>query len=411
MFIRGPEIVRDGLILCLDAANSKSFRGEPTENLFSTFSSNENNATLVGVSPIGLTCGANANWDRCNYGGGTYEYNHVETINPYGEQSLVGNLIVTVAGGDYRSRILDIGATTLNRTFTFSIWVKNNGGSDTTLSMSIRTSGDTNGITVAKTITNEWQRLSITNTFTGSCTSEIRSYLFSLDAGMNILLYGAQLEEKPYATDFVNGTRGATVATGGGYKDLTRNANNYTLVGDVISQDNHLYFSGDQDYFQPDNNSSFNSLTEMTLESWCYPMRSSPYEYLFSNARDTTQAGLNGYEMRMFNGTPRITIWNNGSGNTAVSSVSTPINNWYHIAGTYSGTQLKIYVNGVLKGTTNSTLGIGTPSSYDLYIGRMGYGAIYEYQGYIDVSKVYNRALSDNEILQNYNALKSRFGL
>jgi hypothetical protein len=70
-----------------------------------------------------------------------------------------------------------------------------------------------------------------------------------------------------------------------------------------------------------------------------------------------------------------------------------------------------IYVNGVLRGTTNSTLGIGTPSSFDLKIGAMGLNSIYEFQGYIDISKIYNRALSNEEVLKNYNATKSRFGL
>lgn len=191
--------------------------------------------------------------------------------------------------------------------------------------------------------------------------------------------------------------------------DLSSNQNICTLSGQVQYESGHMMFSGDTDYvFVGTSASTYNNLNQITLESWCYPMRSSSYEYLFSNARDCCGA-YNGYELRIKNGTPSFQIWN--SGNTVVdSSVSTPINNWYHICSTYNGTQLKIYVNGVLKGTTNSTLGIGTPSSYDLYIGRMGFGAVYEYQGYIDVSKVYNRALSDNEVLQNYNALKSRFG-
>ncbi len=192
--------------------------------------------------------------------------------------------------------------------------------------------------------------------------------------------------------------------------DLSSSQNTCTLFNQVQYENGHMVFSGDSDYvFVGTSASTYCNLNQITLESWCYPMRSSSYEYLFSNARDCCGT-YNGYELRINNGTPSFQIWN--STNTVVnSSTSISINNWYHIVAKYDGTQLKIYVNGTLKGTTNSTLGIGTPSSYDLRIGSMGLSHIYEFQGYIDVSKIYNRALSDTEILQNYNSLKSRFGL
>ena len=59
-------------------------------------------------------------------------------------------------------------------------------------------------------------------------------------------------------------------------------------------------------------------------------------------------------------------------------------------------------------------MGIGIPSTTEMYIGRMGYnpsGVYYAYQGDIDISRIYNRALSSSELLQNYNSQKSRFGL
>lgn len=194
--------------------------------------------------------------------------------------------------------------------------------------------------------------------------------------------------------------------------DLSSSQNTCVLSGQVQYESGHMMFSGDTDYvFVGTSASTYNNLNQITLESWCYPMRSSSYEYLFSNDRDCCGV-YNGYSLRIQNGMPNFQIWNSAtSASTSVaSSSSVSLNNWYHICATYDMNQLKIYVNGVLMGITNSTLGIGTPSSFDLKIGAMGLSSIYEYQGYIDVSKIYNRALSLSEVQQNYNALKSRFG-
>jgi hypothetical protein len=50
------------------------------------------------------------------------------------------------------------------------------------------------------------------------------------------------------------------------------------------------------------------------------------------------------------------------------------------------------------------------PSSFSYYLGSSGYTAR-SFQGRIACMYMYNRQLSANEQLQNYNALKSRFGL
>ena len=69
-----------------------------------------------------------------------------------------------------------------------------------------------------------------------------------------------------------------------------------------------------------------------------------------------------------------------------------------------------IYENGVAKvnsgNNENSTI---TFNSSPMIIG--GDGSSSSYKGHIYMLRVYNRALSDSEILQNYNAQKGRFGL
>jgi len=81
---------------------------------------------------------------------------------------------------------------------------------------------------------------------------------------------------------------------------------------------------------------------------------------------------------------------------------------WYHGIATYNGSAVKIYINGVLESTTSRS-GSQTPSS--LRIGAANGGTSEFYNGDLPIVKIYNRALTQAEILQNYNHYKTRFGL
>lgn len=80
---------------------------------------------------------------------------------------------------------------------------------------------------------------------------------------------------------------------------------------------------------------------------------------------------------------------------------------WYYISITFSGTTARLYANGVLKDTD-------TFSSYvfdnDLGIGSgQPFANDYYWNGSIAAFYIYYKKLTDAEILQNYNAQKSRF--
>lgn len=83
------------------------------------------------------------------------------------------------------------------------------------------------------------------------------------------------------------------------------------------------------------------------------------------------------------------------------------INTWYHIAYTLSGTAAVGYVNGVSVGSgsyVSATTGTST-----LYILGDGGGEVTN--GYTSCIKTYNRALSADEITQNFYAMRGRFGI
>lgn len=84
-------------------------------------------------------------------------------------------------------------------------------------------------------------------------------------------------------------------------------------------------------------------------------------------------------------------------------------NNWFHIISSYDGANIKLYVNGVLRLTTSSTT-TPTSSNSGIYLMRRWDSADY-FGGHLSTVKIYNRALTAQEVLQNYNATKKRYGL
>jgi len=85
------------------------------------------------------------------------------------------------------------------------------------------------------------------------------------------------------------------------------------------------------------------------------------------------------------------------------------LNTWYNITAVWTaGQSIKIYVNGNLEGTTNTTGTSLRASTSGWVIGSVSTSLFTS--GNNAVAQVYNRALSDAEIMTNYNAVKSRFG-
>lgn len=75
---------------------------------------------------------------------------------------------------------------------------------------------------------------------------------------------------------------------------------------------------------------------------------------------------------------------------------------WHHLAGVYDGSEMKIFVDGNLLGSCSQS-GVGKrQANANLRIGRYS-AAGWMYQGDIDNVYIYNRALSNNEILALYN--------
>lgn len=87
---------------------------------------------------------------------------------------------------------------------------------------------------------------------------------------------------------------------------------------------------------------------------------------------------------------------------------------WYYLVSTWDGSILKLYLNGALVSTQTAGGITGAPDTTNLHIGGSrafggAYGNVFE--GDIAKCEYYDKTLTAEEVLQNYNALKSRFNL
>jgi hypothetical protein len=194
--------------------------------------------------------------------------------------------------------------------------------------------------------------------------------------------------------------------TGTTWTDLSGNGNNGTLTnGPTYSSANggSIVFDGTNDYVVVNNNASILSSTAYTKIAWFYPTSFATGNNIISGTSANSQHAF------WLQGSNRLYSGHNGSWSTVLSTTTLFLNTWYYGAVTFNTTTgWNLYLNGALENTNAST----TTFSGD---GRIQIGAFDPgsnvFTGRIAQASVYNRALTAAEVLQNYNALKHRYGL
>ena len=144
--------------------------------------------------------------------------------------------------------------------------------------------------------------------------------------------------------------------------------------------------------------------TAYTVSVWVYRNRNNASleevlsQWTSANSGNSFYFGFDNSNVRFTDSWTSITVA--GAGNIEV---------WMNLVGVNTGTNAFIYLNGSLSATRGSALIY--PGTGPFIIGRQGELDGEYFSGRIGNISVYNRALESAEILQNYNAQKSRFGL
>jgi hypothetical protein len=169
--------------------------------------------------------------------------------------------------------------------------------------------------------------------------------------------------------------------------------NNGTLNGDpnwtAGRIDGALNFDGDGDYVSVAPIAPLIGNT-VTAQAW---VRVSEFAGIW-NPILTQNAGGNGYYFYASSGRPAFYIVVGAFFIEAISFEAINADQWYHIAGTNDGSNLKIYVDGHLKNSVSSTGFLGV--NHSAYIGFEPGSSLY-YNGLIDDVRIYDRAVSESE--------------
>ncbi len=264
--------------------------------------------------------------------------------------------------------------------------------------------GDTNGGNWPK---DQWLYLTATVTTQSNETGIYMSSYIGTAVGDKVYYFCYQIEQKPHCTPLVLGTRGVTVETNGGWKNLVGD-NNGDLTSMTYDSNAVMYCDGVSGHASLTDTISLRQNTNWTISGWVKMVSYLGYDKILVG-KTGWHGGITYTNVIYFN------IFSTVGDNYAIGGISPTFGKWYYYVATYaSNGDMKFYVDGILNssGSFNNTKTMNYEGNNTLFIGGSGAsGNGYHCNCYVDNVQIYNKTLSAAEVLQNYNALKGRFGL
>lgn len=407
----GPNFIRDGLVLSLDPSTLRSFKGIPTTNLVA-------NTGLSIYNNVSGDVSATLTQTSLTYRGAPIWR---QTLTP---TSANGVSWLSNANNPGIGVISNGGGGTANRFTGFSIFFRS---SVPLASPPIYTNySNIPGWQSCCNVDNMgdgWFRAHViwfdTVTRSDGKYWAINPLSASLNRPIEILWAGPFKEDRndsSVVSPYVNGTRGTTVANGGGWADISGKRNN----GEIINNPNFtssnfggLIFDGVDDSITiPFNSTTMDFSLAQTICMWLRPgtgsdsTRRNPYNQAYGGSGTITHEPGRGFNY--YFGT-------NGGNNTpyvGVESTFTVNPNELAFICVTRSQPLNIcrwYKNGQLFTNTNAGGYSATNNGSSPILIANGYTS--RFIGEIYSVNVYNRFFTTEEIQQMYNATKSRFGL
>jgi hypothetical protein len=252
-------------------------------------------------------------------------------------------------------------------------------------------------------------------------TTNFGNYTYTGDGTSGIYLWGAQLEYGSSVTNYYPVTTTAKTR-GTTWTDLTGNSNSGTLTnGPTYNSSNagSLVFDGSNDYIVLNNTNIGNFGTNnFTVSIWCKPASGSAGSRGVISKYEPHSSNGSGWFMFNTDGQIFTRITQDISAPLESSEITASVsgNAWYNFTITRDTNKFSLFINGQLyqqNTTTNiincsnssTTLSIG--SGYRYTSGATGY----YYSGNVSSTLIYDKALTATEVQQNFNALRSRFGV
>ncbi|NMB70304.1 LamG domain-containing protein [candidate division WWE3 bacterium] len=172
-----------------------------------------------------------------------------------------------------------------------------------------------------------------------------------------------------------------------------------------------IAFDGADDYAYLSSDLSVQGWTALTVSTWIYPISGGGgIDHVIIGKSDANNGGYGNTSFRiMYNYANQLMfrVQPEGDFNTHEITNNTALSmnsRWYHVVGTWNGTTMNLYLDGVLVGT-DTTAGSGYLNNCQiLYMGRHSANNTDQfYNGLLDDVRIYNYALTTSQINSLYN--------
>jgi hypothetical protein len=209
------------------------------------------------------------------------------------------------------------------------------------------------------------------------------------------------LHYNTFNTSSYNGS-GATIT------DISGNSRNGTITGSPTWTGNYFTFS--DDYITTPNLSSAIPISNEvhSVELWVYPTDNGVLVQY--NGTTTPNASYHFSAIEIVGGNLEVGLWTGVGGLASTGNIgAVSFNQWHQIVLTYNGSVCKGYLDGVFKGSVNLTFQSPMDDSLLFYM-NFGFrtttsqGDATNFDGRFGIMRVYNKALTDAEVLSNYNS-------
>ena len=411
----GPNLNQDGLIFMYDVLDQdNSYKGEPATNYHDYDKSvmNQtgfNNWSCYDGSPPYHTWGTNQS------------RTFVTIPGPDGKDT-PAMLYYNFNGGFYGPTDwggIPAAICTTGNKITIQAWVKAADAASVGLVVSPYTYFNLNNGGVEATATNwtlteNWQLISHTHTMGSSGTNNNATLYFFTSNGFTspvrmYLTKTAILSGKGHAVQWLPG--GTTRSSTQGLLDVvgTTQINISNVSFDANAQ---ITFDGSNDYINIGSGTGINQFSgNFTISLWAMRTAGGNYGNLIGDYY-TNSTGTTGEWQIMMGPSSQLTLYKVGSG-YIISNIASGFSNntWINVVVTRLGNLVTMYANSNVIATGSDSTSYGTVTG-NLNIGIDGNNSSEPFPGNIASISIYkNRALSAQEVLQNYNATKSRFSL
>ena len=404
-FYRGPKVVTEGLVFGYDtgypvvSGSSDTYRfnlGEPTTNVLND---------TIQVAGTGTSLGSDSFGEFIQLGDNTSGYSRFQLPNI----SLSSNETYTWSFELYATETFDRGSN--NYSFDqneYSDQYTGNDASRVSFSQS-----QPNSIPAG-----QWTPFRLTVTMKDNLTNARAGdyFRFYYPAFQNKKVYYRNMQferDKDHKTPYAG--QGGSRSSTGALIDLT--GNRTVDLSDVsFNSDAQMTFNGTDNFIELDTTLSGLIGSSPSAVSFEFVAKADNLTNPIGISGDYTSPPSTGFGIKRSSSNNKLEFRVYATGGIPSSTTDIPTDSYFHGVCVWDGTgtgEHRIYFNGVLETTDTSAGTTWNHSNGNLRIGDIygGMGVPGEWQGGIPLFKVYSKALTDEEVANNFNAIKNRFNL